>query len=744
MKRKLPTYTRNTVIFLFLSIIIIMMTATVVEKLFGTDFVSEKIYSSPWFMSVWILASIASTIYIFCKKWTERLITLLIHFSFLIILSGALITHIFGVQGHIHLRIGESYTDTFTVRGKENHRLPFNIMLEEFHVENYAGTQSAIDYVSKIKIEECGQTTNGTVSMNNIFEYRSYRFYQSGFDRDRRGSTLSIYYDPYGISITYAGYMSLFLSLLFFFREKTTNFKKFTKSKILKISCVSLFLLLFSVSLYAGDRAPKTIPVKTAEKLGELYVYYNGRICPLQTLAYDFTIKICGKKNYKGLTPQQIMAGYFFFYDNWKDEPFIRIKSKYVQKVLDTGKYASINDFIGKNGFKIEEAISTAKDPDDIRALEEANEKFNIISMLCTGNLLKIYPVYNLADNSCKWYSMTDKLPDNISHDKWAFLKYGMNYVSEQIYSADYAEAEVLLDKIKKYQENETLNGIPSDLRFKAEIFYNWWVNIKFAAMLCLVIGLLAFAYQTWLVIRKLSTATFTNTCLNSGMYILLLYILSVIVLRGIISCHFPVSNGFETMLFMAAATLVLTLAIKRQILGYTSFGYLICGLSLLVAMFGESNPAITPLMPVLSSPLLSIHVMTIMISYSLFAIMMFNGITAEIIYRKGNSSMEPEIEKLETISRILSYPAVFLLATGIFIGAVWANVSWGRYWGWDPKEVWALITLLVYSSSLHTESLSSFRNTMFFHRFCIVAFGCVIITYFGVNFILGGMHSYA
>ena len=156
----------------------------------------------------------------------------------------------------------------------------------------------------------------------------------------------------------------------------------------------------------------------------------------------------------------------------------------------------------------------------------------------------------------------------------------------------------------------------------------------------------------------------------------------------------------------------------------------------------GEANPRITQLMPVLQSPLLSIHVMVIMVSYVLFAFMMLNGVAALIISARGGSG--ERIGYLQTVSNIMLYPAVFLLAAGIFIGAVWANVSWGRYWGWDPKEVWALITMLIYSLGIHQGSLKWFRNPKHFHIFCILAFLSVLVTYFGVNFLLGGLHSYA
>ena len=227
------------------------------------------------------------------------------------------------------------------------------------------------------------------------------------------------------------------------------------------------------------------------------------------------------------------------------------------------------------------------------------------------------------------------------------------------------------------------------------------------------------------------------------GLGVVLLYLTLQIALRWIVSDHIPLSNGFETMQFMAWCSALIALCAMRKFRMALPFGYLLCGFTLLVAMMGEASPRITQLMPVLQSPLLSIHVVVIMIAYSLLAFAMLNGVTALILHYTKQDS-KAEVEYLQVVSNIMLYPAVFLLAIGIFVGAVWANISWGRYWGWDPKELWALITMLVYSAALHGSSLSWFRRSIFFHTFTIIAFLTVLITYFGVNFLLGGMHSYA
>jgi ABC-type transport system involved in cytochrome c biogenesis permease subunit len=220
-------------------------------------------------------------------------------------------------------------------------------------------------------------------------------------------------------------------------------------------------------------------------------------------------------------------------------------------------------------------------------------------------------------------------------------------------------------------------------------------------------------------------------------------YLTVTMTLRGYIGNHLPLASGFETMQFMSWCTLLLAFLIQNKFGMASTFGALLSGLTLLVSMMGESNPQITQLMPVLSSPLLSIHVVVIMLSYSMLAFVMLNGITA-LVLNISKNNCELQIERLYIISRIMLYPSVFLLTIGIFVGAVWANISWGRYWGWDPKEVWALITMLVYATALHPNLVPWLKKPLLFHLFSILSFISVLITYFGVNFILGGMHAYA
>ena len=738
--------------FSLLGILLLILTiATILEKIYGTDFVNEYIYSSVPFVILWGVTAITSLLYIIKSKLHRQPVIFLLHLSLLFILAGAFTTWIYGEQGTMRVRQGEQQT-SFTDSKGISHQLPFSITLNQFEIIYYKGTLAPMDFISHISVadKDCHRQIQGKVSMNHIFSYQHYRFYQSGYSEDNEGSVFSVSHDPYGIGITYAGYTLLLLSTVFFFFSPQSRFRQLLKSPLLHRS-LTVILLLFAFSLNsnflkANSTSPKVLPREVAEHFGDLYILYNNRICPLQTFARDFTVKLYGSSSYKGLTPEEVLTGWLFYYDSWKNEPIIRIKSNEARKLLEIeGNYARLKDYISTiNEYKLEKMmnhIRSGEQVTDKRGIEEADEKFNIINLVCTGAMMKIFPCRNIAGKTLEWYSQSDQLPQDMDNDKWVFIRKSMSYVNEMIVMKKYNDACLLLEKIKKYQQKECDGLLPADNKFKAEKIYNQFDYSKSVAMACICIGLICFIYYCHCMASQKRTSRKAIIILNILLWIVFTYLSAAICLRGYVSNHLPLSNGFETMQFMAWCTLLLTFLLQRKFAMLLPFGFLLCGLTLMVSMLGESNPQITQLMPVLQSPLLSIHVVVIMIAYSLLAFIMLNGVTAVILHQSQKECKE-QIERLQIISQIILYPAIFLLAIGIFIGAVWANVSWGRYWGWDPKEVWALITMLVYALALHPRSLPWFHRTMFFHVFCITAFITVLITYFGVNFLFGGMHQ--
>ena len=733
-----------------LVLVVVLMAGSILEKIMGTAEVYERVYTSSITLILWGVMTVCALGYLWRQKVQNIKITFALHLSFVLILAGALVTHYLGLQGTVHLRQGEEAVCHFESKDHIRTELPFSIGLQEFELEYYAGTFSPMDYVSKLVVTSPeGERRIGKVSMNNIFNYQHYRFYQSGYDRDGKGTILAVSHDPYGIGLTYAGYACLLLSMMLFFFQKKSRFRMLLKHPVLKRMGAVCLLLIAGTSIMVAavttnptstpqtPGRPRALPKSAAAAFGDLYIYYNDRICPVQTVAKDFTIKLYGKSSYKGLNAEQVLSGWLFFYDSWKEQPIIRVKDAETQRLLGIqDAYACVNDFVDVHGYKLQKTLEeNASD-----GVKTANEKFNLVSMASTGSLFKIYP-YRLPENHVSvWYSFADQTPRSIPSEEWGFIRNSMSYVAEKIAMRDYQEVIHLLGKIKRYQEKRGDN-LPSPMKFESEKWYNTTNINRPLAMVSVTIGILTFGlFCKMLVTRRKSKKL--SAILLGVMGLISLYLAVHLGLRGYISGHLPMSDGFETMLFMAWCTTLFTLIAQRKFTMALPFGFLICGLAMMVAMLGESNPKVTNLIPVLQSPLLSIHVVVIMIAYSLLAFTMLNGITALILHFSTKDYTD-EILYLSVVSKIILYPAVFLMTIGIFVGAVWANVSWGRYWGWDPKEVWALITMLVYSLALHP-SLSWFKKPVFLHTFCIIAFLTVLVTYFGVNFLLGGKHSYA
>ncbi len=720
-------------------IILLLIAGSAVEQIYGTAVAIRYVYAAPWTIVLWALAAISGMVYLvscFKSRLNASLFTFLLHFSFVVILGGAMVTHLWGEQGDIHLRLNEPKP-----LGND-----LSVLLKDFHIEFYPNSMAPADFVSEIAVTHDGQTASGEVSMNSIFSFHHYRFYQSQYDGDGKGVTLRYSHDPWGIGFTYAGYSLLLLSMVGFFFQRRTRFRALLKQLSVAV--------LVSLPL-AANAAPPSVPVSVAAEWGNLYVYYNDRICPMQTLATDFTTKIYGKPTYEDLDANQVLCGWLFYYDQWAKEPCIKIKGTDVREILGIeGKYACLNDYVGDRQYKLAAAIRQGN-----KNARAADEKIQLISQVCTGRMLPIYPVANEDSTaSLTWYSWSDKMPSNISFENFQFIKRSMDYVALCVAQHAWPEAQDALTKIKAWQ-TERYEG--NAFRFNAEKVYTSFHYTRPLAMACATFGLLLFVLTCVFVSRNRSLPRGVETGVVIFIACVWLILTVGLVLRWIVSAHVPMSNGFETMQFMAWASALLTLLFAFSRLSSTrssregmglgfvlASGLLVTGMTLMVSMMSSANPRITHLMPVLQSPLLTMHVAVIMIAYCLLAFIMLNGVAALCV---------PSIRlRMQTISQILLYPAVFCLTIGIFLGAVWANISWGRYWGWDPKEVWALITMLVYSGLLHwrptrssapdgTNSVvSNPRSVVYFHIYAVVAFLFVLFTYFGVNFLLGGLHSYA
>ena len=614
--------------------------ATVVEKYSGTDFVGDNIYGSWWFSALWAVLTVASLAYMMQQRLYKRVAVMLLHVSFVVILAGALTTHLFARRGTVWLRANVAET-TFLDKDKKVEHLPFTLTLKEFRIVNYPGTDAPLDYQSFIQ----GGNKEMLVSMNHIGYIDGYRLFQKSYDSDREGVTLGVSYDPYGIGITYFGYLMLLVGII------ATLLSRKTQMRSLYRKAMMVALILVSVSAKAQDKLP-VIDADIAHRMGTIHVHYNNRICPLNTVATDFTLKLTGSATWKGYSADEVFFSWMIYYMPWEKELLLNNPKR-----------------------------------------KGADERKAVVEMFYHGQFTQIFP-YRIKDEVA-WYSPGGQvLPREIPVKEQFFIKQSMDFLTEAIVTGQRERAFEIIAKVKLFQHEMIGDLLPTESKTQAEIFYNKLRSIKFPVFITAQLGL-----RWWL------------------------------------SGHVPLSNGYETMLFMAWVLLVLSVVLFRKFRIILWIGPLAALCCLSVAMMTGSGSEITPLMPVLQSPLLSFHVMTVMCAYALFALQMLLGIYA---FRAS------DLERITAFSQLLLYPAVFLLTIGIFLGAVWANVSWGNYWSWDPKESWALITLMVYAVPLHKASVGAFRKPRFYHTYMVCAFLAVLITYFGVNFLLGGMHSYA
>lgn len=715
------------------------------------------------------------------RLFAGRPAALVLHLSLALILAGALVTSFSARKGMLHVREGES-VETFETKDGKVLELPFSVELEGFEVLYHSGTDAASDYSSRLRFTRNGSVLReGEVRMNRILSCKGYRFYQTDYDSDEAGVTFTVSHDPVGIAVIYTGYALLLLGLLaFFFTDK--RFKKFF-GNALRYSSVIAILLCLEATAYAtgnsvgglpqtenasvkgnqvkrGSASPKVLPENIAAEFGRLYVLYHGRICPLQTLASDFSAKLYGTSGVKGLTDEQVLTGWMFYGTSWRNIPMHNRK-----KAVD------------------------------------AMDKEATVKALYSGDLLKIYPLRD-STGRLGWYSQSDRLPDGIADEEWLFVRKSMDYIFELVVNREYSKLEESLGKLRRFQESKMGESLPPAYRIKAERAYNALPPLFPIAGTFLILGLVMLAVAMRRMVRDENNGaissfvdkarvtseesrkgptnlvddgrTVTKRWRLSGIFkivgvaaafVFFLVLTIVLGLFWIASGHIPFSNGAETMLTIAwTAMLASVLSFKRFSI-MLPFGIIVASLAALVSAMGNANPAVTQLMPVLSSPLLSIHVSLMMLSYTVLAIIMVNGICGLVASLRHTSVSEP-IEgtvfdyrspaprqaqgassasaKMARMSEALMYPALFLLGSGIIAGSIWANVSWGCYWNWDPKETWALITFLIASLGVHRTRLPFLMSPRAYHIYTLILSASVLFTYFGVNYLLGGMHSYA
>lgn len=467
----------------------VLVTASVVEHVSDAQTARTWLYASPLTVALWAVAAAASLVLVVRRVRPRQWATLLLHAAFAVILGGALVTHLWGEKGRLELEAGGKALDGFLLDDGRVSHFPFSVRLVECCTDYYPGTRAGMDYVSRVELTEPdGTRRTGQISMNRILAHRGYRFYQTAMGDGR--TVLTVAHDPWGIGLTYAGYALLLAAMLGFFTQRGSRYRALLRGGTWRGSALTLALVCCAATAHATDDGPRTLQRGLAKNFGRLYVCYNDRVCPVQTLARDFCTKLYGRSSYRGLTAEQVLTGWIFYYEDWKNEPMIRVKDAETRRQLGIADgYARLTDFYNYRGYKLAGA--------DRRGAREADEKCRLASLVCTGAALKIYPCRTPGHgDGLSWLSWVDKMPPELSREDWQFIKGSMEYVARQIEHGRNIEANEALTRIRAFQEERAGNAaLPSPGRFEAERLYNVAARTRPVAIASAALGLLAYAF---------------------------------------------------------------------------------------------------------------------------------------------------------------------------------------------------------------------------------------------------------
>lgn len=642
-------------------------------------------------------------------------------------------------------------------------KLPFGIRLNSFVLERYPGSQSPSSFTSNVTVMdiEDGEEMSFSIFMNNILNYKGYRFYQSSYDPDEKGTFLSVNSDAMGTAITYTGYGLMILGMLLALIMPGSRFRQLLNRKTV------LVLLILLASAPAIANAPKKAieaPFSNrahAISFGKLVVQdKGGRMKPLSTLAGETLRKLNRSNSFNGLTPEQVFLGMSAFPDYWQDVPIVKVRNEELKKLLNVeGDYAAFINFFDyekggayKLNSPVQEAFTTTPSKRSAfqKELIKADERLNILYQIFSGQIPQLFPLKNHPE--MRWVSMAEaaSFSDSIVNTATAGLY--ARYLTEVRIAhrtGSWAQANELLQVVSNYQSEFGYEVMPSKSKINAEVFLNrslinerlipLYGILGFAMLVIAFIGLFRkfgiWIYRVGLIILGILTIGFVFHTIGIG-------------LRWYVAGRAPLSNGFETMIYIAWTTMLAGLLFHRRnkiILPATA---LLSTVTLFVAHLSWMDPEITNLVPVLKSYWLTIHVAVVTASYGFLGmgaiLALFNLALMTMTKSTNRENILVQITDTTLIIEIVLIVGLYLLTIGSFLGAIWANESWGRYWGWDPKETWAFITILVYTFIIHIRQIPSLSSLFLFNFSSALGITSVLMTYFGVNYYLSGLHSYA
>lgn len=676
--------------------------------------------------------------------------------------------------------------------------LPFSIKLNDFNAEVYPGTEdsfSAFESLVTVVDKEEGDF-DYHIYMNHILDHKGYRFFQASFDPDLKGTKLSVNHDQWGTWITYLGYMLLYFGLMAILFDRGTRFAdlkrlldkvKHKKSKLLTILLLCFGLIGFAQEHTADDghdhgkeikitkptkaqidsviRANIT-PKSHADTFGELVIQdYSGRMMPMNTYGSEVLRKVSKMDHYEEFDPNQVILSMQESPLFWYNVPVIYLakrKADSIRHIIgldESEKYAALADFLEEDGsYKLapylEDAYKAQVPNGFQKEFKETDQRISLLFNTIEGRTLKIFPVPNDEKNT--WISpveyreqFEDKVNDTI-YGK--FIENSFGYYLSELYKAkqtgDYTTANKLLDGFKKNQQKLGAEVMISEDKIKAEILYNKYDVFKKLFSWYLYAGTLLFVLLIVQIFKdKNKVIDIAVKALAFVVLALFLVHTGGLVARWYISGHAPWSDAYESMIYVAWATMFFGLAFGRKSLLTIAATAFVTSMLLMVAHLSWMDPAIANLQPVLDSYWLMIHVAVIVASYGPFTLGMVLGVTVMLLMifttEKNKQKMSLNIQELTVINEMSLTVGLVMLTIGNFLGGMWANESWGRYWGWDPKETWALISIMAYAFIIHMRLIPGLRGRFAFNFASIIGIAFIIFTYFGVNFYLSGLHSY-
>ena len=645
---------------------------------------------------------------------------------------------------------------------------PFSIKLRDFELKRYPGTHSASSYASEVTVIDKDKTFDYRIFMNHVLDYKGFRFFQASFDQDEKGTILSVNHDYWGTLITYIGYILMGIGMFFSLFIKSSRFKKLSdKLKENADKAVLILLLLTTgfttVAQETNSGLPEGIVSKAhADKFGKLLILgHDGRVKPVNTYALEALRKVYKKDTYKGLSAEQVLLSAQLDPAHWSQEYIIKIVfptavgSKVLNDLKAKDKLTSLNNFLPEGNYYLEEKVAESFRKKNIdrnatdKEIINLDERVNIWWNLLSGNLLTIYP--KKGDPNNKWYSGIDR--QVFKGKDSMMLKVHQLYFStlqKAVKTNDYSEADKYLGYIAQLQKDIAGDFIPPATKIDLEIKYNKWNIFKKLMFYYMIIGFI-FLILAFVNLFKphLKTTKLLLQILAGLTVIGMIAHVAGMGVRWYISGHEPWSNGYEAVVFVAFVTILAGLLFSKNKSKFPLAVTVIFASFLLGIAHGSMmNPEITNLVPVLKSYWLMIHVAVITSSYGFLGLGSLLGFVVLLLYIFRNPEnakrFDETIDELTYINESTLTIGLYTLSIGTFLGGVWANESWGRYWSWDPKEVWSLISMMVYIFVLHMRIVPGLRGKFAFNLASLFSIATLIMTFFGVNYYLSGMHSYA